>query len=314
MKKGGNMNILMLLTPKKNVAFLSTEMTVKDALDSLKLNRFSSVPLIDRKGFYVGTITEGDMLWFLEQKGLKNSREILVGEVPRNRDNLPVNINEEISELLLISLNQNFIPILDDRGYFIGIVTRKDVLKHFLDKMQAGQRLEGTRNHIIQALYSRRSIRKFKNQKIEQKIIDEILNSALVSPTAANRKPTHVLFIDDKEKIKMLSETHIRGGQFANAPYLMLILNDDEVELNPFTANSNAAALTMSLLLAIDSYDEVGGYWIAARHLDNNRAICQVVNIADTFSLYAIIAFGIKDEFKPENTVEKKERIHRNNW
>lgn len=308
------MNILMLLTPKKNVAFLSTEMTVKEALNSLKLNRFSSVPLIDLEGFYIGAITEGDMLWFLEQNGTESALETSVGKVPRNRDNLPVNINEEVNDLLLMSLNQNFIPILDDRGYFIGIVTRKDVLKHFLDKMHAGQRLLGTRNHIIQALYSRRSIRKFKNEVIEQNIIDEILNTALVSPTAANRKPTHVMFIDDKKTIKALSETHIRGGQFANAPYLMLILNDDEVEVNPFTANSNAAALTMSLLLAIDSYEEIGGYWIATRHLDNNRVICQTVNIADSFSLYAIIAFGIKDEFKPENTAEKKERIHRNKW
>lgn len=308
------MNILMLLTPKKSVAFLSTEMTIKAALETLKLNRFSSVPLIDRQGFYVGTITEGDVLWFLEKNGRDKSLEMAIGQVPRNRDNLPVNINEEINELLLISLNQNFIPILDDRGFFIGIVTRKDVLQHFLDKMQAGKRLEGKRNHIIQALYSRRSIRKFKQEEVEQIIIDEILNSALVSPTAANRKPTHVLFIDDLEKIAMLSEVHVRGGQFANAPYLLLVLNDDEVEVNPFTANSNASALTMSLLLAIHSYEQLGGYWIAARHLDNNREICQALTIPDSVSLYSIIAFGVKDEFKPENETMKKERIHRNTW
>ncbi len=308
------MNILMLLTPKKNVAFLTNEMTLEQALHAFRINRFSSVPLIDRKGYYVGTITEGDILRYLETNSYENSLTAPLSKITRNRDNAAVNINEEITQLLRISLHQNFIPILDDRGYFIGIVTRKDVLQYFFDKMNVGESIDTKRNPVLQALYSRRSIRKFSNEKIDENIINEILESGLISPTAANRKPTHMMFVDDQEKISKLSTVHIRGGQFVNAPYLLLVLNDDEVELNPYTANSNASALTMSLLLAIDSYDKLGGYWIAARHLDNNRAICDALDIPPSITLYAIIAFGIKDEFKPENEPDNNGRIHKNNW
>ena len=57
------MNVLFLLTPKKNVLFLTLDMSVEAALDLLRTVRYSSVPLLDKDGHYVGTITEGDLLW-----------------------------------------------------------------------------------------------------------------------------------------------------------------------------------------------------------------------------------------------------------
>ena len=39
-----------------------------------------------------------------------------------------------IEELLMRAMNQNFIPVVDDRNLFIGIVTRKDVIKHFYER------------------------------------------------------------------------------------------------------------------------------------------------------------------------------------
>lgn len=307
------MNIFMLLTPKKNVTFLTTKLMISEALDILKIVRFSSVPLLDEEGRYVGSLTEGDLLWYLEEQGYEKSLSVYLSQVKRFRDYKPVSINAKLDDLVSKSLNQNFMPILDDRGFFIGIVTRSDILNHFLAGIDLRVN-QPPRNEVVSNLYKRRSIRKFKSEKIEEHIIEEILDSALVSPTAANRQGNHVFYINDTSLIKEVSKIHVRGGQFAQVEHLLLVLNDDTKEGNKINALSNVSALTMSLLLAISSYEHLGGYWIAARDEGNNREICDYLGVSPSYSLHAMIAFGVKEEIKGENTISEKNRIHINKW
>ena len=57
------MNILFFLTPKSDVAFLYNDYTIGKALKVFQDCRYSAIPMIDRNGMYVGTVTEGDFLW-----------------------------------------------------------------------------------------------------------------------------------------------------------------------------------------------------------------------------------------------------------
>ena len=61
------MNIAFFLLPKDEVKYLDPESTVRQALEKMKHHRFTSVPLVDDKGKYAGTLTEGDVLWALEK-------------------------------------------------------------------------------------------------------------------------------------------------------------------------------------------------------------------------------------------------------
>lgn len=307
------MNILMLLTPKKDVSFLTTNLTVEQALTTLKIVRFNSVPLLDKDGYYVGTITEGDLLWFLEENGLEDVRKKRLKDVKRNRDYAPVTINASMDDLIETSLGQNFIPILDDRNFFIGIVTRKDLLTDFIKKFTKKAEVVHE-NPILNAIYKRRSIRKFRKQTIEQPVLAEILKVVTVSPSAGNRRPQHVILLNDLEKIKALSALHQRGGSFENAPYLILVLNDDTKEDNMYNANSNSSALMMSLLLTIDSYENLGGFWVATRSEEHNRNILNFLETPTHYSLHGIIAFGVKGEFKGVNEAINIEKIHVNKW
>jgi CBS domain containing-hemolysin-like protein len=58
-----------------------------------------------------------------------------VRDILKGRQNAPVNVNAAIEDLLLMAMNQNFIPVTDDRGLFIGIVTRKDIMQYYYDKL-----------------------------------------------------------------------------------------------------------------------------------------------------------------------------------
>lgn len=306
------MNILMLLIPKKEVCFLTTNETITEGLNILRSTRYSSVPLLDEDGYFVGTITAGDLLWHLEKHGFANAGAQQIKAVSRNRDYSPVGVLAPIEDLIKTSLGQNFIPILDDRNYFIGIVTRKDLIAEFI-KEEAEEKVVAD-NEVLNALYKRRSIRRFKSEEIPQDILDKILSITTVSPTAANRKPSHTMLLSDKEKIKIISELHVRGGQFAKTPHVLIILNDDKIENNQFLANNNCSALIVSLLLAIDSFPELGACWISGANKEQNALIKKELSIPEHFSIYGFIILGYKDEHKPANEGDIELNIHRDIW
>ncbi len=127
------MNILFYLVPKSNVAYLFDDYTLRQALEKMEYHKYSSVPIINRAGAYVGTLTEGDVLWEICRKGsydFRDAEDIPIRRLHRKRDNQPVNVNCNIEDLVMTSLNQNFVPVIDDNGIFIGIVTRKSIIEY----------------------------------------------------------------------------------------------------------------------------------------------------------------------------------------
>ncbi len=127
------MNILFYLLPKSDVIFVYDEDTLRQAVEKMEYHKYSAVPIITRAGAYIGTLTEGDILWEIKKKRAADFHElesIRVRSLNRKRDNQPVNINCEIEDLVLTAMNQNFIPVIDDNGIFIGIVTRKSIIEY----------------------------------------------------------------------------------------------------------------------------------------------------------------------------------------
>jgi CBS domain-containing protein len=121
------LNILFFLTPKKDVAYLDEKDTMRQALEKMEYHRYSSIPIIDNEGKFLGTITEGDLLWSLKNSlglDLKSTENILIREVPRRMDNKPVSINANIEDLIYTAMHQNFVPVIDDQDVFIGIIKR----------------------------------------------------------------------------------------------------------------------------------------------------------------------------------------------
>jgi CBS domain-containing protein len=132
------LNILFFLTPKKDVAYLDEKDTMRQALEKMEYHRYTSIPIIDNEGKYLGTITEGDLLWSLKNSlglDLKSTENILIREVPRRMDNKPVSINANIDDLIYTAMHQNFVPVIDDQNVFIGIIKRSDIIQYCYKKM-----------------------------------------------------------------------------------------------------------------------------------------------------------------------------------
>ena len=132
------MNVLFFITPKSEVAYLYEDYSLRQALEKMEHYRYSAIPIIDRNGCYVGTMTEGDFLWYIKDHNiidLKETEKIPLKSIKRRWHNEPVNVDCEIEDLILTSMNQNFVPVIDDQENFIGIITRKDIISYCYNKL-----------------------------------------------------------------------------------------------------------------------------------------------------------------------------------
>ncbi|MDP4108225.1 MAG: CBS domain-containing protein [Bacillota bacterium] len=127
------MNIAFFLIPKSDVVYLPFHSTLRQALEKMEYHRYSAVPIIDEAGKYVGTITEGDLLWKIKNDSIFNMAEtesIPLSEVPRRMVNHPVRIGSTMEELIPKAISQNFVPVVDDQGIFIGIIRRREIIEY----------------------------------------------------------------------------------------------------------------------------------------------------------------------------------------
>ena len=127
------MNLLFHLIPKEKVAYIEEDATLRQAMEKMEHHRYTAVPILDKKGKYVGVLREGDILWYIKNLDLFNqsiSEKIMVSDLPRIKDHQAVNIDASLKSLITFSIEQNFIPVTDDRKTFIGIVTRKAIITH----------------------------------------------------------------------------------------------------------------------------------------------------------------------------------------
>ena len=127
------MNILFFLTPKCDVAYVKEEDSLRNTLEKMEFHRYSAIPVLSKDGKFAGTLTEGDLLWEIKNQlnlDLKEAEKVLVKDIPMRKHFEAVGINSSMEGLVARSLTQNFVPVVDDLGHFIGIVKRRDLMDY----------------------------------------------------------------------------------------------------------------------------------------------------------------------------------------
>ena len=131
-------NILFFLLPKAMCAFVYDDYTIRQALEKMESAGYSSLPILNRRGEYRGTITEGDLLWALKNLCYMDMRQAearRIAELDRRRDNIPVRVNTNMRDLIQRASTQNYVPVVDDYDTFIGIVTRSSIIRYCSEQL-----------------------------------------------------------------------------------------------------------------------------------------------------------------------------------
>ncbi|HHU33298.1 MAG: CBS domain-containing protein [Zhaonellaceae bacterium] len=127
------MNVAFFLLPKDEVVYLTPKTTIRQALERMEYHRYTAVPVINSDGKYVDTLTEGDLLWTIKNRpdlNFENCHKFTIDEVPRRMKNKAVHIAANMKDLISLAKVQNFVPVIDDIGVFIGIVRRSDIIDY----------------------------------------------------------------------------------------------------------------------------------------------------------------------------------------
>ena len=133
-------NILFFLMPKTMCAYVYDDYTIRQALEKMESAGYAALPILNKRGEYRGTLTEGDLLWALKNLCYMDMRQAearRIMEIDRRKDNIPVRVTTSMQDLLERSVAQNFVPVVDDKDAFIGIVTRRSIIKYFQQQLFA---------------------------------------------------------------------------------------------------------------------------------------------------------------------------------
>ena len=131
-------NILFFMTPKAMCAFVYDDYSVRQALEKMEASGYAALPILNKRGEYRGTLTEGDLLWALKNicyMDMRQAEAHRIMEIPRKKDHVPVKVTTNMHELVERAVSQNFVPVVDDKDTFIGLVTRGAIVKFCAQKL-----------------------------------------------------------------------------------------------------------------------------------------------------------------------------------
>ena len=126
-------NILFFLTPKAMCHYLYDDFTIRQALEKMEAVGYAALPILNKQGEYRGSLTEGDLLWAMKNlchMDMRQAENRRIMEINRRKDNIPVRVTTSMQDLVERATYQNFVPVVDDKDTFIGIVTRRGIIKY----------------------------------------------------------------------------------------------------------------------------------------------------------------------------------------
>lgn len=129
------MNVIRFLQRKTDCSVLYDYKTFRQALCFMRGHGKQEMPLVSHEGFYCGVVREGDLLWhLLDHGGYETVKDDTLGSFVE-KYNLPaLKITADDEELKRASMRCSFVPIVDDRGVFVGTVDSRDIVQHFVDE------------------------------------------------------------------------------------------------------------------------------------------------------------------------------------
>ena len=133
-----NKNVLFFLTPKAMCQYLYDDFTVRQALEKMESSGYNALPILNKQGEYRGTLSEGDVLWAMKNlcgMDLRVAESRRIMEISRRKDNVPIRVTTTMRDLVDRSVEQNFVPVVDDKDTFIGLVTRKAIISYCVERL-----------------------------------------------------------------------------------------------------------------------------------------------------------------------------------
>ena len=167
----------------------------------------------------------------------------------------------------------------------------------------------------LQALFSRRSIRKYRPAAVPDETLRTALEAAMSAPSAGNQQPWHFVIIDDRETLDRIPSIHPHSLMCREAPVAVLVCGDPTLEKHVGYWVQDCAAATENLLVAVHA-SGLGGVWVGVYpREDRVIGLRRLLNIPEQVIPFALVPIGHPAEPKPPRPDRYNQaRIHKNTW
>jgi nitroreductase len=166
----------------------------------------------------------------------------------------------------------------------------------------------------IEAIKTRRSIRKFKDISVSSEVINIVLEAGMYAPSARNEQPWHFFVISDKSLKDKMMKAHPYAKMLNEAPLAILVCADTNQELSPGYWPIDCSAATQNILLAAHA-SGLGAVWLGVHpRREREDAIRKILNLPLNIEPFALIALGYPNEQKEAQSRFNASRVHYNSW
>jgi nitroreductase len=165
----------------------------------------------------------------------------------------------------------------------------------------------------MEAILTRRSIRRYTTQKVSDELIKDILQAAMSAPSTGNGQPWHFVIIDDPRIFEEVQKFHHYASMLKGAPMAILVCVDRHVNQEGFIVQDGSAA-TENLLLAAHAKG-LGAVWLGVYPLEERIAgMRKLLALPEHIFPLALISIGHPAERIPSRDRYKADRVHKNRW
>lgn len=128
------MNVLFFLKPKPVIVYLEYNYTMRQACEVMKKSKYTNLPVIGENGEFLYTLSESDILFQIMKDNdfsFRQSERIQISDLERIKTYKTISINNNMEDLMELAIDQNYVPVVDDRNKFIGIITRRSIIDYY---------------------------------------------------------------------------------------------------------------------------------------------------------------------------------------
>lgn len=161
----------------------------------------------------------------------------------------------------------------------------------------------------MDSIFHRVSIRKYKEQKVEQEKIEQMLRAAMAAPSACNQQPWEFYVVTDKDVIRQLADASPYAHCAKDAPLVFVPCYRGQ-GIAPEYFEIDMSAAVENLLLQADALG-LGAVWMGiAPDQERMDAVRKVLDIPEKLHAFALISCGYPAEERAQEDRYDVNRVH----
>jgi nitroreductase len=166
----------------------------------------------------------------------------------------------------------------------------------------------------MDAILSRRSIRRYTSQPVSDELVKELLDAAMSAPSAGNEQPWHFVVIRDRKILGEIPKIHPYSQMLKEAPVAILICGDEQLQKYPGYWVQDCSAATENLLIAVNAKG-LGAVWLGIYTVEDRVAgLRKLLGMPENVIPFSLISIGYPAEQKPPANRYNETRVHLDRW